>query len=1231
MADETLGTLGVDITGDVSQLNDAIQQAQQAASSGADTIAAAFDRPDVGQPIAESIAAAGTAATGASTDFSALGDDVDSAAAIMSAFESDAAPVADTVSGLSDAASSAADSVSGLGDAGGTAAPQIKDVATSAGEAGERAKEASGGFSEMAEQLVAVGEALVVTEGLHEFGAEALTAFGHSQDLTIALTALSGSGREANEAVEQLKNTATEFAVPLSDLEATMQRLAPALLSNKVPLDQISESMGTISAASRVTGQDVESVGQSVERMALSTQLGARQLATLGISLDQLAAQLHTTADQLQGPDNIWKTLDPGTKLATLIGALQQYDDAAKQMAGDVTGQWQNLKNDTEKTFEEIGAALAPVITEILKFLRDDLVPAIKGAIEWFNSLPAPVKDVAVALGLIVGAAAPALAALGSFGVALSGLQTLLPAVTELVGGLGLSVAGLEAALIPLAPVVLAAGAAFVATEANIDSLKERYAEMDAELHTHQILDAINSGKTIAELQQMGFSMDQVKAAITGVSKQIDAATPSFTGLGLGIKIVNDAMSGLSANAQKYVDQQNKANAAVKDAKSAVDELTKAHAAGQVSQDAVNRAIGDYQKALDSVHPKLATVVSDVQQLVNLQEQAEQKAAQDKVVKVLTDYSTASQDWGNKLELVSTDLGTLDTATLQVAADNAVWNDSVSSSNDLLDALGTGLQNVGQVSQTVWNDMQDAGVATQQSLHDTADQLQSILNHLYDLQAEGFPINQADIDAVAEKLGQVAAKTDDVIGYMRTLASQATTSGELMAAAGLQGHDKMQQAADAVKILLDKMDLLIAAGESVNQQDYSALLQKWKDLQQAADDYGTSEDTVKTKGTDMCKQINDAITRDLAKSMTDLITGAGNVSDAFQKMGQDIMDLILNHIIKEAMQPLLDSLDSMISKFTGLFGGGGGSAVSGATGDEGGGSGGLGSLLGSGLSGWIGVGISAISGIVQGFQNAQMENTLNAIEESTRYVKIWTGEQSENILWSVQNTQGNTAGIWEAMGILEALTGRAAQANEYILGQIANVEVPLLARITVATESLSAALGPGAAASLSLDSSSSDLLARIAQASEYILGQVANVEVPLLGRITAATENTFSELRGDIASGLRNIATDILTSGGASHPATPSAAPVTPVAPPQNVQNALLQLTSPLSTVLGNIDTSVLTLEQMIASGQLGSTSVNTAITFTGPVVGGQQGMEELIDMVENALVDKLRQAGLKV
>lgn len=118
-------------------------------------------------------------------------------------------------------------------------------------------------------------------------------------------------------------------------------------------------------------------------------------------------------------------------------------------------------------------------------------------------------------------------------------------------------------------------------------------------------------------------------------------------------------------------------------------------------------------------------------------------------------------------------------------------------------------------------------------------------------------------------------------------------------------------------------------------------------------------------------------------------------------------------LITKGINILLDKLGILDGIFGGLGGGaaasGVGSAVGGVASGAGSAADGIGSAvtgaIAQGALGWVGAigGVaSAISGIIGNFQMARQENTLNAIEESTRYSKMYTGgsggEKGHNIL-----------------------------------------------------------------------------------------------------------------------------------------------------------------------------------------------------------------------------------------
>lgn len=210
----------------------------------------------------------------------------------------------------------------------------------------------------------------------------------------------------------------------------------------------------------------------------------------------------------------------------------------------------------------------------------------------------------------------------------------------------------------------------------------------------------------------------------------------------------------------------------------------------------------------------------------------------------------------------------------------------------------------------------------------------------------------------------------------------------------------------------------------------------------------------------------DEFGRNLSNLGRDLLSGEFSIakmSDAFKQLGLDIAQTFLDvgakaitDFIKNHIGALLDALGNVLSKIPGI-GTALGTVFSGAGGALGGvaqtvgatppfigptvgqASGTAGSAAGSGGSaasgvlntalGWANLGVSVVSGIVSFFQGQRQENTLNAIEENTRYIKgfayglivqaLDNWPQINNIrdyLWTV----GHDASVEIISGIQEA-------------------------------------------------------------------------------------------------------------------------------------------------------------------------------------------------------------------
>jgi TP901 family phage tail tape measure protein len=139
--------------------------------------------------------------------------------------------------------------------------------------------------------------------------------------------------------------------------------------------------------------------------------------------------------------------------------------------------------------------------------------------------------------------------------------------------------------------------------------------------------------------------------------------------------------------------------------------------------------------------------------------------------------------------------------------------------------------------------------------------------------------------------------------------------------------------------------------------------------------------------------------------------GVGIFKDLGEAVGRFVAEELIGKLFKSLADLVSDILPGVGKALGGIFGSGG--AAAGAAGQVGGAAGGAGSAAGgaagaaggfASIAGAIGSIGSLVTGVIGNFQNARQENTLNAIEESTRYVKIWTGETSQSLLWCAQKS-----------------------------------------------------------------------------------------------------------------------------------------------------------------------------------------------------------------------------------
>jgi len=433
------GDLVITVGGDLSPLEAALNQIPSTASQVASQVQAAFDS------IPAAIEAVGSSAVTASEQLSQFGTSTEDIAKNLESLQSGITSSGDEMTTLADAANTAGDAATGAADQVDQLDKALQPVASSAQEAataiqdvGHSSEEAAPEVENFWEKMLAFGEALALTEGLKEFGQEALSTFGNVQKAAVSLTALTGSAEEADKILEQLKTLAVADALSFPALVQAETRMRAFNIS----AEQIPKLLQAAADASATMGTDFNHTVDILDRFSSSGAVVGRSLAQLGMSSADLAKVMDVSTSEVT---KAFKALDQTERVDVLTQALAKFGGVASEQAQTISGQFKNLGTQVEFVMESIGAALAPVISAVLTFIGTNIVPTIQAAVDAFNKLPGPVKDVAVALGLIVALAAPLVVALGGFGLAATAAADAIP----MIAAFGASISTLVTVTLP--------------------------------------------------------------------------------------------------------------------------------------------------------------------------------------------------------------------------------------------------------------------------------------------------------------------------------------------------------------------------------------------------------------------------------------------------------------------------------------------------------------------------------------------------------------------------------------------------------------------------------------------------------------------------------------------------------------------------------------------------------------------------------------------------------------
>jgi hypothetical protein len=733
----------------------------------------------------------------------------------------------------------AGDGLAAMASGAEAASSSLGETGDAAEEAGTEAEGAEGGFAGLAESMLAVGEALVITEGLKEFGEEALNAYGTVQSVTIGLTQLTGSAEQAETIINQIKELAATEPFAFPDIAPTVQKM----VALGVAADQIPGVMQAVADAAAATGNQFNQVANSFDRMTLSGTVNARALVQLGISTQGLGDVMGVASDQVKAA---FLAMDQSDRIETLEAAMGKFAGSAEAQAAGIKGAWQIFENQFEEVMVGVGEALAPAAVAILNFGKTALA-SIQEAVDAFNSLSEPVKEFAGFVAIAVAALVPLTGVVAALGFAISGLQTAGVAFSGILTTVGIAggeaAAGVEGAevaatglggafgsLIPVAAAVAGAlafawltgtvdafenfgtaaknlAATFDIVGASAGSLSGAFSPLTLAL---QLVDT-SIGSLISkaggwETFWVGFkiavnpaadALNAMAAVMTLFSGKISTMDPLMASMLQKFQAVPPATDGatdgtnkFSAGLQKVVDAQLKANTEVAAAKQTLDDAGAALAAGTITQGTYNAALLAYDNALQKANPHGKDFASTVAGI-----EAAAAKAQATFKSSLSVYDQLVIGFQNG----SVSAAVLDEAYTKLEASAKKAGQAIA------DATGILAQWQQQNAQT-----QAVSTATTDALDELTKKFNdgdiSIQQYTSDY-AKWQAAQKAAGDVAVTVEGQVAALTNTVALQQGTLAVNIVAWGQL-ATAALTNSKDLPAAADAMKLVQSEASAL---------------------------------------------------------------------------------------------------------------------------------------------------------------------------------------------------------------------------------------------------------------------------------------------------------------------------------------------------------------------------------------------------------------------------------------
>lgn len=865
----------------------------------------------------------------------------------------------------------------------------------------------SGGFASITDTVGGVVDAIGkvgALAGLTAFAKQALDCANATDKLYASFKALNGPTEETKKIFDEMSGLEMKS---MFDFEDTLGPAAKHMMMLGMSGEDTSKAMKAVVDAAAGLKEGPEYIQAVTDAMALmsshivASQKDMKALQAQGIDAwGALAKEIGTSVPEAMEQVKKGMVSAQTVTQAVTKDLEKNFGGAAERSMDSWKGAMHILDETTEDAMVAIGRTIRNILNEAAPIIKVASDAVAEFANLWAN-LPGPLKDALIIVPLVVAGITAVTAAFGALQVVMAGMA-FNPVV--------LGIAAVVAALALLGKWVYENWDAIKAVfSEGVDYLSKVFSPLiniwKAEWGVitgilsgawdaiKQVFGWISEGignfigwlgSTVGKIPGLGDEFKKLGAIWTDEQKKLDAAKQATDARN---KSMDEAAAASAATRKEAMAAEQAELARANAAKVAAEEQKKREAAAKKAAEEQKKAAAEYdawQKKLETSNDRLKDSEERLAATIAKANWNIQKETQKTVDIVVSNY----ERWGAASPM-STFLRVQDALKQLGVTSEATYNQAIRDAQRHAKVVEDAFLE-GNASAL---DYQHALKAVQKREQELADFTNKELTDAYH---------------------QFGLKTSDEMAQMQKKSSEAYD--KIVADAGA---DSLAAQQAWVKKTEETYANILAQGGTLTEAQ-KAELDKQK--QQIEDHLKDTQSIWKTNY-DAIKGIVSGTIDDLVNQ---LVTGDFSFGETMKKMFQDIASVAIHTFIDplrdavakfianeladllsgKGLGGVMDSLKEIGKTAKDVFTSGGGGAASavggapsaGAGAGGGGGAGGAGSAVSGGLTGWISAisgAVTAVSSIIGNFQQAKMETTLNAIEESTRRTLLYTGDRAD--------------------------------------------------------------------------------------------------------------------------------------------------------------------------------------------------------------------------------------------